>query len=231
MTGSTGTSLLLHTSGKSRKRKKRRKRRLPHILPRHGCRRPCVHQRQVPAVRIPVATQRQVPTVHSFTLPVQFLDKVLDWCRKLWLRSCRPSKVVGIPFVPQKLIPMVLAPIETHQLLFDMVVNAQNVQVVQVFILVVAPRLTPMVLTVEQTTVFPSCCTFFGRCPCSSTECGYSCLHRDRYVQCCLCSDRGDSTAVVVQRHCAHRQSGGHCRYATVTGTHSARLCTFFGLD
>ena len=64
-----------------RKRKKRRKKRLPRC---HGCRRPCVHQRQVPAVRFspllalgtPVVTQRQVPTVHSFILPVQLLDKV-----------------------------------------------------------------------------------------------------------------------------------------------------------
>ena len=30
------------------------------------------------ALGVPVATQRQVPTVHSFMLPVQFLDKVLD---------------------------------------------------------------------------------------------------------------------------------------------------------
>ena len=66
-----------------RKRKKRRKKRL---LRRHGCRRPCVHQRQVPAVRFslfqalgtPVVTQRQLPTVHSFILPVLLLDKVLD---------------------------------------------------------------------------------------------------------------------------------------------------------
>ena len=40
--------------------------------------RPCDHQRQVPAVRTPVVTQRQVPIVHSFILPVQLFDKVLD---------------------------------------------------------------------------------------------------------------------------------------------------------
>ena len=57
-----------------RKRKKRRKRKLPNSSS-SGCRRPCDCQRQVPAVRIPVVTQRQVPTVHSFMLPVQFLDK------------------------------------------------------------------------------------------------------------------------------------------------------------
>ena len=62
-----------------RKWKKKRKKKLPRCaLPRHGCRRPCVHQRQVPAVRTPVVTQRQVPTMHSFMLPVQFLDRVLD---------------------------------------------------------------------------------------------------------------------------------------------------------
>ena len=44
----------------------------------HGCRRPCVHQRQVAAVCTPVVKQRQVPTVHSFILAVQLLDKVLD---------------------------------------------------------------------------------------------------------------------------------------------------------
>ena len=69
----------LSSAGKRRKRKKRRKKKLPRCaLPRHGCRRPCVHQRQVPAVCTPVVTQRQVPTVHSFILPVQLLDKVLD---------------------------------------------------------------------------------------------------------------------------------------------------------
>ena len=75
------------SSGSSRrKRKKRRKRKLPkagcRLFP-PGCRRLCDHQRQVPAVSpqtlgIPVTMQRQVPTVHSFMLPVQFLDTVLD---------------------------------------------------------------------------------------------------------------------------------------------------------
>ena len=74
----------LSSAGKRRKRKKRRKKKLPRCaLPRHGCRRPCDHQRRVPAVSpqtlgIPVVTQRQVPTMHSFILPVQLLDKVLD---------------------------------------------------------------------------------------------------------------------------------------------------------
>ena len=75
------------SSGSSRrKRKKRRKRKLPkagcRLFP-PGCRRLCDHQRQVPAVSpqtlgIPVMMQRQVPTVHSFMLLVQFLDTVLD---------------------------------------------------------------------------------------------------------------------------------------------------------
>ena len=106
--------------------------RLPRIpLPRHGCRRPCDPQRQVPAVRssdsvhllthgISDATQRQVPTVHSFMLPVQFLDKVLDMpvvVLRQVLRSMVQKTVVvpqlqsiegrRLPVVPQKLIPMV----------------------------------------------------------------------------------------------------------------------------
>ena len=52
---------------------------------------------------------------------------------------------------------MVLATIETPQLLLDTVANATKKQVVQVFISVVAPRLTPMVLTVQQTIQLPSC--------------------------------------------------------------------------
>ena len=67
-----------------KKGRKKRKKKLPwRALPRHGCRRPCDHQRRVPAVSpqtlgIPVVTQRQVPTAHLFMLPLQFLDKVLD---------------------------------------------------------------------------------------------------------------------------------------------------------
>ena len=62
-----------------RRKKKRKKKKLPRApRPRQGCRRLCDHQRHVPAVRIAVVTQRQVPTVHLFMLPIQFLDKVLD---------------------------------------------------------------------------------------------------------------------------------------------------------
>ena len=74
---------VLRQKGRGRKKKKRRKKRLPRSpRPQHGCRRLCDHQRQDPTVSqtlgIPVVTQRQVPTVHSFMLPVQFLDTVLD---------------------------------------------------------------------------------------------------------------------------------------------------------
>ena len=70
---------VLRQKGRGRKKKKRRKRRLPRSpRPQHGCRRLCDHQRQVPVVRSSVVTQRLVPTVHSFMLPVQFLDTVLD---------------------------------------------------------------------------------------------------------------------------------------------------------
>ena len=62
-----------------RRKKKRKKKKLPCApRPRQGCRRLCDHQRQVPVVRFPVMMQRQVPTVHSFMLLVQFLDMVLD---------------------------------------------------------------------------------------------------------------------------------------------------------
>ena len=69
---------ILDRAASKRKRKKRKKRKLPRC-----CRRPCDHQRRVPAVSpqtlgIPVVTQRQVPTMHSFILPVQLLDKVFD---------------------------------------------------------------------------------------------------------------------------------------------------------
>ena len=64
---------------KPRRKKKRKKKKLPRApRPRQGCRHLCGHQRHVPAVRITVVTQRQVPTVHSFILSVQLLDKVLD---------------------------------------------------------------------------------------------------------------------------------------------------------
>ena len=68
-----------HLPSEPRRKKKRKKKKLPRApRPRHGCRRLCYHQRQVPAVRIPVMMQRQVPTVHSFILPVQLFDTVLD---------------------------------------------------------------------------------------------------------------------------------------------------------
>ena len=68
-----------HLPSEPRRKKKRKKKKLPRApRPRLGCRRLCDHQRQVPAVRIPVMMQRQVPTVHLFMLPVQFLDTFLD---------------------------------------------------------------------------------------------------------------------------------------------------------
>ena len=68
-----------HLPSEPRRKKKRKKKKLPRApRPQQGCRRLCDHQRQVPVVRIPVMMQRQVPTVHSFMLPVQFLDTVLD---------------------------------------------------------------------------------------------------------------------------------------------------------
>ena len=67
-----------------RRKKKRKKKKLPRApRPRQGCRRLCDHQRHVPAVRITVMTQRQVPTLHSFILPVQLLD---DRYVVLWYR-------------------------------------------------------------------------------------------------------------------------------------------------
>ena len=73
-----------HLPSEPRRKKKRKKKKLPRARrSRQCCRRLCDHQRQVPAVSpqtfgIPVMMQRQVPTVHSFMLPVQFLDTFLD---------------------------------------------------------------------------------------------------------------------------------------------------------
>ena len=99
-----------------RREKKRKKKKLPRCpRPRQGCRRLCDHQRQVPVVRFPVMMQRQVPTVYLscslcsswtwfLTCPLWYYDRCFSrWCRKLWLsRSCSPSTVVDIPFVPQR---------------------------------------------------------------------------------------------------------------------------------
>ena len=56
-----------------------------------------------------------------------------------------------LPVATPRLLPMVLAIIKTSQLLFVTVVSAPVMQVVQGFSPVVAPRLTHMVLTVQQT--------------------------------------------------------------------------------
>ena len=74
--------------GEKRKKRKKRKKKLPKTSSGYG--RPCGHLRRVPAV----------PTVHSFMLPVQFLDKVLDMpyvVLRQVLRSTVPETVV----VPQ----------------------------------------------------------------------------------------------------------------------------------
>ena len=75
---------LSSSSGKRRKKKKRRKRKLPkcgcRLFP-PGCGRPCDHASDPvhpQTLVLLVATQRQVPTVHSFMLPVQLMEKVLD---------------------------------------------------------------------------------------------------------------------------------------------------------
>ena len=90
----------------------------------------------VPAVRITVVTQRQVPTVHSFILPVQLLDKVLDMpvvaLRQvpglMVQKNCGAPAVAvhlwssTLPFVPQKQNLMVQTfqqTTEIPQLLFD----------------------------------------------------------------------------------------------------------------
>ena len=108
-----------------RKRKKRRKKKLPRCtLPPQGCRCLCDHLRQDPTVPqtpgFPVVTQRQVPTVHSFMLPVLFLDTVPDMSVVVLLQVLgfmvqntvvRPQLLfIGgrlLSFVPQRQIPMV----------------------------------------------------------------------------------------------------------------------------
>ena len=51
------------------------------------------------------------------TCPLRYFERCfVRWCRKLWLsRSCRPSKVVDIPFVPQRQILMVHTILQTTQ--------------------------------------------------------------------------------------------------------------------
>ena len=95
--------------GEKRKKRKKRKKKLPKTSSGSG--RPCDHHRRVPAVRssipvhpqtlgLPGVTQRQVPAVHSFMLPVQLVDKILDVpvvVLRQVLRSIVPKTVV----VPQ----------------------------------------------------------------------------------------------------------------------------------
>ena len=97
------------SSSAGKRRKKKRKRKLPKApLPR--CGRPCDLQRQVPAV--PVVQTDLIPQVQflgKVVAPVLCNDRcVVRWCCKLWLsRSCSPSKVVDIPFLSQRQIPVV----------------------------------------------------------------------------------------------------------------------------
>ena len=80
----------------------------------------------------------QIQFIYGFwTFLLCSIDRfAVRWCRKLCLsRSCSPSKVVGIPFVPQKLIPMVQTAQqikEILQLLLILVVDVPVVRVVQV---------------------------------------------------------------------------------------------------
>ena len=137
------------SSGSSRrKRKKRRKRKLPkagcRLFP-PGCRRLCDHQRHVPAVSpqtlgIPVMMQRQVPTVHSFMLHVQFLDKVLDMPYVV-LRQVLRSIVLKTVVVPQ--LQSIAG--RRHSLSF-------------------VPEQILMVQTIQQTTEFPQ--LLYVSCPC-----------------------------------------------------------------
>ena len=90
-----------HLPVPTRSKKKRKKKKLPRCArPRQGCRRLRDRQRHVPAVRITVVTQRQVPTVHLFMLPIQFLDKVLDMPVVI-LRQVLRSMVQKTVVVPQ----------------------------------------------------------------------------------------------------------------------------------
>ena len=99
---------LSSSSGERRKKKKRRKRKLPksgcRLLP-PGCGRPCDHASDPvhpQTLVLPVATQRQVPTVHSFMFPVQLVDKVLD-VPVVVLRQVLRSMVQKTVVVPQLL--------------------------------------------------------------------------------------------------------------------------------
>ena len=105
-----------------RKKKNRRKKRLPSIpLPRQGRRRACAHQRQVPAVQRVLSSSSSTTFGHSCSR-----SRCSSWARTLCpllcndrcavpvvqktvvSRSCSPSKVVNITFVPRSQITMVL---------------------------------------------------------------------------------------------------------------------------
>ena len=113
------------------KRKKRRKRRLPKSSSRSssGYGRPCDHQRRVPAVQ-EVRVHGASDSVHRRRLDILVVQQRQVrgfWYRKLWsFRSCSSSFAVDIPFVPQKLIPIVQSAqqiMEILQLLLILVVD------------------------------------------------------------------------------------------------------------
>ena len=162
-----------HLPSEPRRKKKRKKKKLPRApRPRQGCRRLCDHQRQVPAVLIPVMMQRQVPTVHSFMLPVQFLDTVLD------------MPVVVLRQVPGSKVQKTADSLQLHSV---QVVDSSFVQ----------QRQFPMVQTIHQTTeIFQLLFDSGGRCPCcvgrachaalvsTTTVCAHGWLCWLRYTSC-----------------------------------------------
>ena len=176
-----------HLPSEPRRKKKRKKKKLPRApRPRQCCRRPCDHQRQVPAVRIPVMMQRQVPTVHSFLLPVQFLDTVLDMpvvvlrqvrgstVQKTGLLLCARLVFAGYD-TPRVVFPLVVAKPKMLCILARMdqimvqtaeTVESPQLQSIQVVdISFVAQRQFPLVQTIQLTIEISLSFVFGGRCP------------------------------------------------------------------
>ena len=95
----------------------------------------------------------------------------VTWCQ--WFRlqkivefpQLQSIKVVDISFVVQRLIPMVLATIQTLQLRVDTVVEAP-MQVVQIFPVVVQRPITMVSLTMEMPPLFSHGCLVWSCLPC-----------------------------------------------------------------
>ena len=202
----------LDRAASKRKRKKRKKKKLPRApRPRQGCRRLCDHQRHVPAVRISVVTRRQVPTVHSFILPVQLLDKVLD------------MPVVVLRQVPGLMVQKTVEPpavaVHLWSSTLHFVPQRQNLMV-QTFLRIIEIPQLPLVIRWSMSLLFWSCrfsgaavektvfLLLFGRPRCSASWLVWltrTVMPRHRL---CLAGFAGDDTARAVFGQTSTEASG-----------------------